>query len=239
MREFRLFQMQVLAPGMVFVLDEAGHHHVSRVLRRRVGETLCLFNGDGCDYEARIVQMSRRDTTVEVLAVKANGRESPLALHLCLAWLKADAMDRAIQKAVELGVSAIYPFTAARTESDKYDADKKMLHWQGIVIAAATQCGRAVLPVLHAPQPFAQLVEEVQAAQRRIASPWHEAAAPPAAGADSLALAIGAEGGFSGEEVALAVRHGWQPFTLGKRILRADTAVVAALACAQREYGDF
>lgn len=239
MREFRLFQAVDLAPEMSFALDESGHHHVARVLRRRVGDMLVLFNGDGTDYAARITAISRRDTAVHVVSAVKNERESPLALHLCLAWLKADAMDRAVQKAVELGVTAIYPFTAARTEGDKQDVEKKMLHWQGIVLSAATQCGRAVLPVLHAPQPFMSLAETLDVPLRRIASPWHDAAADAPARTDALALAIGAEGGFTDEEVAFAVARGWQPFTLGRRILRADTAVVAALACAQQEYGDF
>lgn len=239
MREFRLFQSEGLTLGLRFVLDDEGHHHVARVLRRRVGDVLVLFNGDGHDYAARIVEMSRRDTLVEIVSVKKNERESPLALHLCLAWLKGDAMDRAVQKAVELGVSAIYPFTAARTEGDKQDVAKKMLHWQGIIVSAATQCGRAVLPVLHAPQPFAAVMAGLDVPLRRIASPWHAAQAVAPDRADALALAIGAEGGFTDDEVAFAVAQGWLPFTLGKRILRADTAVMAALACAQQEYGDF
>lgn len=239
MREFRLFQSGALAPGASFTLDDAGHHHVARVLRRRAGDGLCLFNGDGMDYAARIATAGRRETVVEILAAHPNDRESPLDLRLCLAWLKADAMDRAVQKAVELGVKAVYPFSAARTESDKYDTGKKMLHWQGIIVAAATQCGRAVLPVLHAPQPFARLAEEMQSPLRRIASPWHGQGADAPEYADGVAVAIGAEGGFTEDEVALAARCGWQPFTLGKRVLRADTAVAAALSCIQQRYGDF
>lgn len=240
MREFRLFQPGILAVGMVCALDDAGHHHVARVLRRRTGDMLVLFNGDGHDYAAKIIDISRRDTRVEIVSAQQNSRESPLHLVLYVAWLKGDAMDRAVQKAVELGVRAVYPFTAARTEGDKADLDKKMLHWQGIVIASAMQCGRAVLPVVHAPQPFARVVQDADAGVRWIASPWHDTVpGEMPARSDSLAVAVGAEGGFTDEEVALAVANGWQPLMLGRRVLRADTAVMAALCLAQHQYGDF
>lgn len=238
MREFRLFQPAALAPGMTLALDEAGHHHFSRVLRRRVGDEVCLFNGDGRDYAARIVHMERRQTMVEITQVSDNERESALDLVLCLAWLKPDAMDRSVQKAVELGVTAIYPMLCARSEAEKSSQDKKMAHWQGIVASAAAQCGRAVLPVLHAPQPFAAVLEAVQAPMRWIASPWHDSNRPAVAHTQALAVAIGPEGGFMDAEVAQAAEAGWQSVLLGRRILRADTAVITALARAQWLYGD-
>ncbi|MDO4775851.1 MAG: 16S rRNA (uracil(1498)-N(3))-methyltransferase [Cardiobacteriaceae bacterium] len=244
MREFRLFQPALpgdMPQGMTFDLDEAGHHHIARVLRRRVGDHLVLFNGDGLDYAVEIVSMARQHTTVALRESHRNERESPLDLALCLAWLKNDAMDRSLQKAVELGVNVIRPMLVERGEAalDGERLVKKMAHWQGIVQAAACQCGRAVLPQLHEPQPFARAMEACGGA-RWIASPWHES---PAVGTPAqetpLAVAIGAEGGFSDSEVALAVSLGWQPFTLGKRILRADTAVIAALTRAQLLHGDF
>lgn len=238
MREFRLFQPAALAQGMTLALDDAGHHHVSRVLRRRVGDGLSLFNGDGQEYVAEIVYSDRRTTTVEVREVRENVRESPLHLTLCLAWLKHEAMDRSVQKAVELGVNAIYPLLCARSEAERYDAEKKIAHWQGIITAAATQCGRARMPELHAPMPFADMLGRVQTSVRWIASPWHQAVASGDAEVKDMAVAIGPEGGFSDEEVGSAVEAGWQPLLLGRRILRADTAVIAALAQAQWRFGD-
>lgn len=244
MREFRLFQPALprdVSHGMTFDLDAAGHHHVARVLRRRAGEHLVLFNGDGSDYVVEIVAMARQHTTVAFLESRRNERESPLNLTLCLAWLKNDAMDRSLQKAVELGVNAIRPMLVERGEAalDGERLAKKMGHWQGIVQAAACQCGRAVLPQLHTPEAFAKVME-IHEGDRWIASPWHEPLVRDAAAQKkSLAIAIGAEGGFSDDEVALAVSLGWQPFTLGKRILRADTAVIAALTRAQLLHGDF
>lgn len=244
MREFRLFQPalpQDIRRGMTFDLDEAGHHHVARVLRRRAGEHLVLFNGDGMDYAVEIVAMTRQHTTVAFLENHRNERESPLDLTLCLAWLKNDAMDRSLQKAVELGVNAIRPMLVERGEAtlDGERLVKKMGHWQGIMQAAACQCGRSVLPRLHAPEAFAKVMAACDGI-RWIASPWHVSPAHDETGHDkALAVAIGAEGGFSDDEMALAVSLGWQPFILGKRVLRADTAVIAALTRAQLQHGDF
>ncbi|MDO5090511.1 MAG: 16S rRNA (uracil(1498)-N(3))-methyltransferase [Cardiobacteriaceae bacterium] len=243
MREFRLFQPDLPGDfpiGGFFALDAAGHHHVARVLRRRVGDQLVLFNGDGFDYVAEITGLSRHETTVALRGKTQNTRESALDLTLCLAWLKNEAMDRSVQKAVEMGVTAIRPMLVARGEA-ALDGDrlaKKMLHWQGIIQAAATQCGRAVLPTLHPPAAFAEVIAACHG-KRWIASPWHESVDGESANDAALSVAIGAEGGFTEGEVALAVAHGWQPFTLGKRVLRADTAVIAALARAQLLHGDF
>lgn len=249
MREFRLFQPASLFPpyspnnpqNLAFDLDEAGHHHVARVLRRRTGDQLILFNGDGSDYTAEIIETTRQRTTVALLDSRRNERESPLALTLCLAWLKNDAMDRSIQKAVEMGVHTIRPMLVERGEAalGGERLAKKMSHWQNIIQAASTQCGRAVLPECHPPADFAEVMTACSGT-RWIASPWHdEPTSAQQTENKALVVAIGAEGGFTDAEVAFAISQGWQAFTLGKRILRADTAVIAALSRAQLLHGDF
>lgn len=244
MRAIRLFQPEPLGCGMTLTLNAAGHHHLSRVLRRRVGDSVILFNGDGCEYTAEIIEITRQHSTVAIHRATPNICESPLALTLCLAWLKNDAMDRSMQKAVELGVHSIRPMLTERGEAacDGERLAKKMLHWQAIIEAAATQCGRAFLPAIHLPQAFAEVMAACEG-RRWIASPWHtngeENVRQNSEKARALAVAIGPEGGFSPEEVALAVSLDWQTFTLGKRILRADTAVIAALSRAQLYHGDF
>ena len=230
MREFRLFSSQPLTVGEVVTLDASAHRHVGTVLRLRVGAPLVLFNGDGFDYAAELVACDRRTSQVRILAREAVGNESPLDLVLFAALLKGEAMDRVVQKAVELGT--------ARSEALPADErlSRKLAHWQGIVVASAMQCGRATLPQVEAVRDFADILEDAPGL-RWIFSP-HDAPAASGQAAEAVSVLIGPEGGFAPHEVTAAVNAGWLPQLLGPRVLRADTAATVALARAQAVFGD-
>lgn len=239
MREIRVFSALVLQAGMEIELDDNAHRHVARVLRLAVGDALTLFNGDGFDYVGEIGFCDRRATRVRILSREAPGNESPLHLTLFAALLKGEAMDRVMQKAVELGVSRIVPVAAARSEALPAGErrDKKLAHWQGVIVASAMQCGRAVLPALDDIMPLAAVLNAADGL-RWIFSPHHAPTADIPASADRLSLLVGPEGGFTPDEVASAQSAGWFIQHLGPRILRADTAATVAIARAQSRYGD-
>lgn len=239
MREIRVFSALVLQAGMEIELDDNAHRHVAHVLRLAVGDALTLFNGDGFDYVGEIGFCDRRSTRVRILSREAPGNESPLHLTLFAALLKGEAMDRVMQKAVELGVSRIVPVAAARSEALPAGErrDKKLAHWQGVIVASAMQCGRAVLPALEEITPLAAVLNAADGL-RWIFSPHHAPTADAPASADRLSLLIGPEGGFTPDEVAAAQSAGWFIQHLGPRILRADTAATVAIARAQSRYGD-
>ena len=239
MREIRVFSALILQAGMEIELDDNAHRHVARVLRLSVGDALTLFNGDGFDYVGEIGFCDRRSTRVRILSREAPGNESPLHLTLFAALLKGEAMDRVMQKAVELGVSRIVPVAAARSEALPAGErrDKKLAHWQGVIVASAMQCGRAVLPALDEITPLAAVLDAADGL-RWIFSPHHAPIADTPASADRLSLLIGPEGGFTPDEVAAAQSAGWFIQHLGPRILRADTAATVAIARAQSRYGD-
>lgn len=239
MREIRVFSALVLQAGMEIELDDNAHRHVARVLRLAVGDALTLFNGDGFDYVGEIGFCDRRATRVRILSREVPGNESPLHLTLFAALLKGEAMDRVMQKAVELGVSRIVPVAAARSEALPAGErrDKKLAHWQGVIVASAMQCGRAVLPALDEITPLAAVLNAADGL-RWIFSPHHAPTADAPASADRLSLLIGPEGGFTPDEVASAQSAGWFIQRLGPRILRADTAATVAIARAQSRYGD-
>ena len=239
MREIRVFSALVLQAGMEIELDDNAHRHVARVLRLTVGDALTLFNGDGFDDVGEIGFCDRRSTRVRILSREAPGNESPLHLTLFAALLKGEAMDRVMQKAVELGVSRIVPVAAARSEALPAGErrDKKLAHWQGVIVASAMQCGRAVLPALDEITPLAAVLDAADGL-RWIFSPHHAPTADAPASADRLSLLIGPEGGFTPDEVASAQSAGWFIQHLGPRILRADTAATVAIARAQSRYGD-
>ncbi|MDO4642965.1 MAG: 16S rRNA (uracil(1498)-N(3))-methyltransferase [Cardiobacteriaceae bacterium] len=241
MRKIRMFTTLSLQEGQVVVLDETAHRHVTTVLRLRVGAPLSLFNGDGCDYTGEIERSDRKQTWVRILQREAVCNESSLKIELYAAILKGEAMDRVVQKSVELGVQKIIPVQTTHTESFPAGArlEKKLEHWQGILIASTMQCGRAVLPLLAPILSFEQIIAQTQKDVRWIFSPHDDAVIThPNLPISDVAILIGPEGGFSRSEVRAAIDAGWQPQRLGPRILRADTAATVAVARAQIQFGD-
>lgn len=241
MRNPRIFTSQTLGSDTTLALDEQASHHLSRVLRFQTGHTLTLFNGDGCEYPATIIAIDKRSVTVAITKQIAADRESPLAIHLGIAISKGDRMDLVVQKAVELGVTSITPLLSERVEVRVQGerAEKKLQHWQGIVIAACEQSARNRIPQLNPIASLHDWIGSVEADQKfvlhhRSHISLDSAEAKPA----SAALLIGPEGGLSESEIAAAERVDFMPLQLGPRVLRTETAPLAALAVMQFLWGD-
>jgi 16S rRNA (uracil1498-N3)-methyltransferase len=239
----RFFAPIDLAPdaaGRLVELPDAAAHHATRVLRLAIGDALTLFTGAGGEYAATLVAADRRAATVRIDGFDPVERESALAVTLAQGVAANDAMDYAIRKAVELGVAAIQPLVTERSAplpaGDR--ADKRLAHWRQVVVAACEQCGRNRVPDV-APAcsigewlaawsgPGFLLVPDGMTSLSAIGAP----AAPPA-------LLVGPEGGLTAREIDAATACGFTKLRLGPRILRTETAGVAALAVMQAAWGD-
>lgn len=237
----RLHLPVALAAGETVTLDDNARRHAVQVLRLREGDRIVLFNGRGGECEAQIVACSRREVTARLLRCTATERESPLAVHLGLGIARGERMDFALQKATELGVAAVTPLFTERVvvRLDDKRAAKRLAHWQGVIVAACEQCGRNRLPVLHAPQPLATWLAGRDETRRLFLDPQAtQALGGLPAPAGPLALAIGPEGGFTGDERRAIAAADFTGVRLGPRILRTETAVLAALAAVQVLWGD-
>lgn len=223
-------------------LPAEAFRHAVQVLRLAAGEAIILFNGKGGEYWARLEQVSKRGATAHIQRFDPSERESPLALTLAQAVIKPDKMDLILQKAVELGVTAVQPLVTERSvvRLGQERADKKMQHWQGILRAACEQCGRTRLPWLHEPLPLPDWLAQNPPGTRLILSlgDHPRLANLPATLAPPLTLLVGPEGGFTAAEVALCLQQDAVPVSLGSRTLRAETAALVGLAALQQRYGD-
>jgi len=228
-----------LQAGVHLELPREAAHHAARVLRLRIGDALTLFDGTGGEYEAKVASLPRAGVTVAIGAHLPRERESPLAITLVQGIAGADRMDFIIQKAVELGVAAIQPVLTSKSlvRLSKERGEARVAHWQRIVIASCEQCGRNRIPEVSPAEPLAQYGPP-QAGARVMLSP----------GADkdlkqvvqgSLVLAVGPEAGFDAAEEKLLAQKGFVPARLGPRILRTETAALAALAALNALRGDF
>lgn len=227
--------------GMTLSLPEAVAHHWTRVLRARIGDHAHLFDGQGREAMVELIDISKRSAQVRLTSLATPEVESPLHTHLGLVMSKGDRLDYALQKAVELGVSEITLLSAERCELKLRGPEiieKKRMHWQGVLISACEQSGRNTLPLLHGPVPVAHWQQTVIAEHKWVMAPslggGPQAAQRPA----SVALLIGPEGGLSAAEIQAALTCDFQPWQLGPRVLRTETAPVAALAVLQWLYGD-
>lgn len=216
-------------------------HYLATVLRLREGDSIVLFDGLGSEFEAIIGTGSKRSLSVQLQSEVPGLPPSPCRITLAQGVSKGDRMDFAIQKATELGVHRIVPLLTSRCDV-KLDDDRKakrLRHWQQIAISAAEQCGRSDIPEI---LPFAQLHEWLDKAhQGFILHPANEAAAsldPASAGLDEPCLLVGPEGGFTDEEVGAALKAGYHAWTLGPRVLRTETAPLAAITVLQWQAGD-
>ncbi|ERS91010.1 16S rRNA methyltransferase [Marinobacter sp. C1S70] len=241
MRIPRIFTDSPLAVGSQCQLDDNAANHVGRVLRMQAGQALLLFNGDGQDYRATITEAGKKHVQVDVTEASENETESPLRVILAQTLSKGDRMDYAVQKAVEMGVSEIVPLTTERCEVKlKGDReDKRLRHWQQVAISAAEQCGRARVPEVQPVMTVQQWLEHAQACDLRVVLHHRtEQSLNTLEKPSSIALMIGPEGGLTAEEIALAEDNGFLPVALGPRVLRTETAPVAAIALCQWLWGD-
>jgi 16S rRNA (uracil1498-N3)-methyltransferase len=237
----RLYCDLPLSPGAEVALPETAARHAVTVLRLQVGDTLNLFNGDGGEYRACLVAVSKRETRVRLIDFHAIERESPLEITLALGISAGERMDYSLQKATELGVSAIQPLATERSvvKLAGERADKRLQHWQHVVIAACEQCGRNRVPAVAPVQKFFAYLAAADRGKRLLMlSPDAETPLKRVPRAAQVVLLIGAEGGLAPAECQAAEASGFEPVNLGPRILRTETAPVAALAVLQALWGD-
>lgn len=243
MRITRIYQPGPLTAGAAVTLEERAAKHLVQVLRLQPGAELVLFDGRGGEYQARLEQASKRTAVAHIVEFAAVERESPVAIVLGQCMARGARMDTVMQKAVELGVSAIAPLSSRRCEVKLLGGREsgRLLHWQGVIISACEQCGRNRLPHIAAPQPLASWLPETDAAAgtaRLVLDPGAPVRLGDLPPARRVILLSGPEGGLTADEVALAQRHGFVPIRLGPRVLRAETAPVAAIAAVQALWGD-
>lgn len=222
-------------------MPEAAARHAVTVLRLQPGDTLNLFNGEGGEYSASLVAVTKRETRVRLVEFHAAERESPLAITLALGISAGERMDYSLQKATELGVSAIQPLATERSvvKLAGERADKRLQHWQNVVIAACEQCGRNRVPLVAPVQKFYAYLAAVDRNKRLLMlSPDASTPLKRAAPSAEVVLLIGAEGGLAPSECEAAAASGFEAVSLGPRILRTETAPVAALAVLQALWGD-
>jgi 16S rRNA (uracil1498-N3)-methyltransferase len=213
-------------------LGECASRH-AQVLRLQPGDALILFDGRGGEWRARLQAMGRRVASAQVLEPVVIERELPIAVTLALAMPAGDRMDWLVEKATELGVAAIQPLASTRSvlRLAGERAAKRRAHWQSIAIAACEQCGRNRVPEVAAPVALAEWLASpgARSGERRLLA-WREAGPWSRVGTGPLVLLSGPEGGFTPAEEDAARAQGFVPTTLGARVLRADTAPLAALA---------
>lgn len=238
----RLYLPLALTVGQAFDLPEASARHV-QVLRLQPGDALTLFNGQGGEYAAQVVEMGKRHVQVSITQFDPVERESPLQLTLVQALSATERMDFTVQKATELGISTIQIVQSAhcayKLAADR--AEKRLAHWQAVAEAAAEQCGRTRVPTLLAPRKFESWLSEAPAAELKLLlSPVGAIGldALPAKAA-SVQMLVGPEGGFAAEEETAARAAGFLPLQLGPRILRTETVTPVMAALLQARYGDF
>ncbi len=227
--------------GQPFSLGDGASRHV-QVLRLQPGDALRLFDGCGHEWSAVVTEMGRKVVLVRLGEPVLNDRELPAQVTLAVGMPANDRMDAVVEKATELGVHAIQPLVCARSvlRLDGDRAAKKVAHWQSVAIAASEQCGRAVVPQIHAVQSLSSWLKQDAAspvAGHRGVLSLRDAvglntwlAGQPLSGLTSWCLLNGPEGGLAPEEEAMALQQGWTAVSLGKRVLRADTAPLAVLS---------
>jgi len=241
MRIPRIYTEQPLTLGATIDLEESPSRHIAKVLRMTVGRELTLFNGQGGEFTATISQLEKKHTSVTLNAEHTNDRESPLNIELCIGLSRGERMDWIIQKATELGVTKITPLFTERSEVKLKPErlDKKMQHWQQIIISACEQCQRNRLPNLNTPQNINQYIPSCQAQLKLVLHHRSDTGLSERDAPTSIALLIGPEGGLNENEIAQAESSGFVPLTLGPRVLRTETAPLVALSLCQQLWGDF
>ncbi len=241
MSESRVYFEAPLAHGALVELPEGPFRHLVQVLRMQAGDTLVVFNGQGGEYEAVLETVAKRGASLRIGAFRDVDRESALDLVLVQGISKGERMDWTVQKAVELGVSAIVPVVTERTNVhlDREREAKRLDHWRAVMISACEQSGRTRIPELHPVMKFADWLGIPAKGTRLVLDPlatrglaWVDAAA------GAISLVVGPEGGLSADELRVAGKAGCVGVQLGPRVLRTETAGVAALAILQSIAGD-
>lgn len=246
MRKIRIYIDDSLTTGVEVALSTQAASHAVRVLRLCAGDALTLFNGDGHDYDAELLTATPRKAVARVLAARRMDTESPLRITLAQALARGEKMDWIIQKATELGVARIVPLITQRSEVrlDAARTDKRGVHWRAVAIGACEQSGRARLPEIDSPQLLQTWLatrSHGNDAATRLALLPDGKIAPRDLGplGQGAILAVGPEGGFGERDIAALRAADFGGLKLGPRVLRTETAGLAAIAALQALTGDF
>ena len=237
MKTIRLYQNAPFTEGKTAELDSDNSHHLNKVLRFPVGQNITLFNGDGFDYTA-VVQSAKKTTNLKVISKKVNNNESKLDLTLAQGIAKGEKMDFLIQKAVELGVTRIIPMKLERCVVRLSDekVQKKIDHWQKIANHACEQSGRSVIVSLSNPLSLEELLEETNH-NGFVLHHRAQIGLSQLKETSKATILIGPEGGLTEKEVSDSEVAGYQSILIGKRVLRTETASLAAIANMQLLWG--
>lgn len=242
MRQHRIYTEQPLQNGLNIELDGAPARHLIQVLRLKPGSQVVLFNGDGHDYYATLDETTRRSARVSINAKSSIENEANLFIHLAIGISKGERMDFAIQKAVELGVNCITPLlterSVVRLPPDRQQ--KRLVHWRGIILSACEQSGRCRIPECRTIQTLPEWLNSIQGERgilldHRAQSDLKQLSPPSA----QINLLVGPEGGLSPDERKLGSDNGLDAIRLGPRVLRTETAPLAAISAIQLLWGDF
>ena len=243
MRTIRIHAELPLQTGAELALPAQAAEHVARVLRLNAGDPLTLFNGDGNDYEASIVAIGKREVMVRIASRQMPNNESPLPLTLAQGVARGDKMDLIVQKATELGVVRIVPLLTERSEVklDAARAEKRLAHWRAVAASACEQSGRARVPVGAPALPLSAwldcLVEDGALRLALLPEATRASRELRFSGSGGV-LVVGPEGGLGERDTAALRAGGFDGLRLGPRILRTETAGLAALAALQALHGD-
>jgi 16S rRNA (uracil1498-N3)-methyltransferase len=260
MRLTRVYVDAPVAAGKRVVVEGSAANHIARVLRLRSGDSLTVFDGSGGEFGARIEEFRKETVVVAVEEHRPLDRESPLPLTLVQGISRGERMDWIIQKATELGASRIVPVFTKRSvvRLDERQAERKLQHWRAITVSACEQCGRNRIPDLAVPVDFFDMLAGDQSGRPDPAGRKDSAGRTDSAGSTRLLLSptgdlriddlqdvgkgitvlIGPEGGLEDVEQEAAVTAGFKAVRLGPRVLRTETAAIAALTIIQRYFGD-
>lgn len=243
MRIPRVFIAQPLQVHQPLDLSGDAAHYIGTVLRMKGGSTVALFNGDDGEFLAELQDVSKRHARLLPRESVVNHADPVLPVHIGIGLSRGDRMDIVIQKATELGVSRVTPLFTERCEVklDDRRAAKRQAHWRKVAISATEQSGRCRVPVVEAPLPMADWLQRSHPGCCLVLDPYAKArlALPQGHGQRPVTLLSGPEGGLTEEEVHAAARQGFTPMTLGPRILRTETAPLAAVSILQYLAGDF
>lgn len=240
MRITRIYTAQQLSSDTLVVLEPEPSQHLTRVLRLKVGDSVTLFDGSGGAYPCNITAADKKNVQVLTGSRLQQECESPLGIHLGIAVSRGERMDWIVQKSTELGVRSLTPLstehTGVKLPGDR--AAKKIQHWQQIAISACEQCGRNRVPTIHPLQTLDSWLGSTVAERKFVLHHRTDSNARAGEAPASIALLVGPEGGLSESEIETAEQAGYVSLRLGPRVLRTETAPLAAIAILQSWWGD-
>jgi len=238
----RIYQPIILKPKSEVKLSDDASHYISRVMRYAIQDKIILFNGQGGEYLSAIKEITKKSVIVFIQEFVSQEVESPLKICLAQGISRGEKMDFTIQKAVELGVTSVVPLFTERcnVKLDKERSEKRIQHWQAVAVSACEQSGRNIVPEIQSITTLLDFLNTKPEGTKLILSPTAETKlSQTKIASQNITILIGPEGGFSDNEINLAINSEFQPICLGPRILRTETAALAAISALQTLCGDF